>query len=190
VILLVEDDDAIAGLETRVLSRAGWSVQSVHCVAGAVALLHQKAYRAIVLDYRLPDGEPWPVLDAANATIPRTPVIMVTAMGSEGVAAEALHRGVGDYVKKADGFWDQLPPAVNRVTQAASFEERLHISDSLFQLIAGNLSDVIVIGDLFGPQGISLQPAKAFLATSRSNSGPLGGLISFIWKTVHCSPHC
>ncbi len=149
-ILIVEDDEAIAELQKRVLMRAGWTVRTVNRIKEAVALLHERPFHVIVLDYRLPDGEPWTVVDAASAQIPRIPVIMVTAMGDEGVAAEAVHRGVSDYVIKSDGFWGQIPVIADRVTQAAAIEQSLQLGDSLFQLIAGNLSDVIVVGDLQG----------------------------------------
>jgi PAS domain S-box-containing protein len=150
VILLVEDDEAIAELEKRILARAGWSVKTVHRVKDAVELLRDQTFAAIVLDYRLPDGEPWTVVDAANAKLPRLPVIMVTAMGNEGIAAEALHRGVSDYVKKTGEFWKELPAAVTRVTDAAVAQQSLHLGDALFQLIAGNLSDMILVSDLEG----------------------------------------
>jgi len=149
-ILLVEDDEAIAELEKRILSRAGWSIQMVHCVKDGLALLNEQAFAAIVLDYRLPDGEPWPLVEAANAKLPRLPVIMVTAMGNEGVAAEALHRGVSDYVRKTGEFWKELPAAVLRVTQAAAAQQNLHLGDALFQMVAGNLSDMILVSDLNG----------------------------------------
>ena len=148
--MVVEDDEATAELERRSLTRAGFVVHTVHCVTGAVGLLRERNFGAIVVDYQLPDGEPWPLIEEANRKIPRTPVIMVTAMGSEGVAAEALHRGVSDYVMKADGFLTELPKAVHRVIEAATAEQSLHLSDKLFQLIAGNLSDVILIADLQG----------------------------------------
>jgi PAS domain S-box-containing protein len=149
-ILLVEDDEVIAELEKRVLSRAGWPVRAVHRLKDAVTLLREQPFRAIVLDYRLPDGEPWIVVTAANLRIPRVPVIMVTGMGSEGIAAEALHRGVSEYVKKADGFYHELPEAVSRVTKAAAAEESLHLGDRLFQLISGSLSDLILVANLDG----------------------------------------
>jgi len=161
-ILLVEDDEALAELEKRVLIRAGWSVTVAHGVQAAVALLRRQSYRAIVLDYQLPDGEPWTVLAAARARIPRIPVIMVTAMGNEGIAAEALHRGVSDYIKKAEGFWDDLPATVQRVAQAAAAEENMQQGDRLFQLIAGNLSDLIVAADLQG-QITYISPACLYL---------------------------
>jgi len=149
-VMVVEDDESTAELERRCLSRAGFLVHTVYRVNAAVALLKEQRFHAIVVDYNLPDGEPWPLIEAANLKIPRIPVIMVTAQGSEGVAVEALHRGVSDYVMKAEGFLRELPKAVQRVIEAATAEQSLLLSDKLFQVIAGNLSDVILIADLQG----------------------------------------
>src|SRR5437762_5524411 len=132
VVLLVEDDDATAELERRVLARSGLGVRTVTHVGEAVALLQQESFLAVVLDYQLPDGDPWAVLEAAKARVPRIPVIIVTAMGSERVAAEAIHRGVAEYVKKAETFWDELPSIVERVSRLANAEDNLQRTDALF----------------------------------------------------------
>ena len=81
VVLLVEADEGTAELERRTLSRPGLSVRTVTRVAGAVALLEQESFCAVVLDYNQPDGDPWRVVDAAKAKVPRIPVIIVTAKG-------------------------------------------------------------------------------------------------------------
>jgi DNA-binding response OmpR family regulator len=111
-VLLVEDDQATAELERRVLTRNGIAVQRVATVAEALAVLRPDAFMAVLLDYNLPDGEPWTVVDAARSLTPPVPVILITGMGSEHVATEALRRGVADYVKKATSFWDGLPVSV------------------------------------------------------------------------------
>jgi PAS domain S-box-containing protein len=122
-VLIVEDDEATAMLERLALTRSGMAVCVVDTVSDAVALLERDAFSAVVLDHQLPDGTPWTVLEAAQSKTPRIPVILVTATGNESLAAEAIHRGVADYVKKADTFWDQLPSVVERVTKMARLEE-------------------------------------------------------------------
>jgi PAS domain S-box-containing protein len=124
-VLVVEDDEATAELERRVLERAGFRPQLTGTAAEALALLERQRFDAVLLDYRLPDGEPWSVVEAANLHTPRIPVILVTAMGNERVAAEAIHRGIADYIRKADSFWEELPRLVERVTRLTSTEEQL-----------------------------------------------------------------
>jgi len=150
LVLLMEDDPVTAELEKRALTRAGFTVRAASTVAGATRLLREQRFDVVVTDYGLPDGEPWPLIQAANQQIPRVPVILVTAMGSEKVAAEALHSGVHEYLKKAEGFWSELPAAVQRVVRVAATQRTMQMSDKLFQLIAGNLSDIIIAGNLHG----------------------------------------
>src|SRR5437016_4063348 len=125
VVLIVEDDENTAELESRVLSRSGMTVRTVGRVADAIALLRSETFTAVLLDYNLPDGDPWQVFDVAQSLIPRVPVIIVTGMSNEQVAVEAIHRGVADYVKKTTDFWDQLPGTVDRVTRLAEAEQEI-----------------------------------------------------------------
>src|SRR5262249_9381733 len=83
----------------------------------------------------------------AGARTPRVPVVLVTAMGSERVAAEAIHRGVAEYVKKGDGFWEQLPDVVARAARLARSEEQRRRSEAFFALVADNASDLITAAD-------------------------------------------
>ncbi len=122
-ILIVEDDPHTAELERRALVRGGKRVRTVGRVAEALAAMGEESFAAVLLDYRLPDGEPWAVLDAARLALPPVPVILVTAMGDERVAAEVIHRGGADYLIKAEGFWEQLTGAVDRVLKVARIEQ-------------------------------------------------------------------
>lgn len=149
-ILIVEDDEVTAELERRVLTRAGCTTRTVQCAAAAVDLLLTDAFGVVLLDYNLPDGDPWSVVDVAQARIPRVPVIVVTSAPSERVASEALHHGVSEYVQKTDAFWTQLPELVERVTKQALAEERVRRSDALFRLIAESATDLIASIDLDG----------------------------------------
>ena len=150
-VLVVEDDESTAELERRALSRAGIRTHIVRGVPDALAALAgTHGFRAVLLDHGLPDGDPWKVVKAADAKEPRVPVIMVTATGSEKVAAEALQRGVFEYVKKADSFWDRLADVVERAARAADAEEGLRRSDQLLSLIGNNASDMVCLGDREG----------------------------------------
>lgn len=123
--LVVEDDPATAELERRALLRAGIDIQWVSKVSQALSALEAGGVAVVLLDYQLPDGDCWQVLDAANQMSPRVPVILVTAMGNEQIAVEAIQRGISDYVKKTDNFWEQLPRVIERVRRLSLAEEQL-----------------------------------------------------------------
>jgi two-component system, NtrC family, sensor histidine kinase PilS len=139
-ILLVEDDLATVELERRALVRAGREVRTSDRVDEAVAILRRDPILAVVLDYRLSDGVSWPVLEAAHEVVPRVPVIVVTAMGDERIAAEAIHRGAADYVIKSGDLAEKLPPAVSRVIQLAEAEQ----ANARLASIVENSRDAII----------------------------------------------
>ena len=138
MILIVEDDEGTAELERRSLIRSGMTAQIVGGVQEALAMLAVQSFDAILLDYHLPDGDPWVVVNAAEFTSPRTPVIMVTAQGNELIASEALRRGVADYIKKSGSFWDQLPEVLDRVTKLARIE--IALSEKTRELMQSNIA--------------------------------------------------
>jgi PAS domain S-box-containing protein len=149
-ILIVEDDAVTAELERRVLTRSGLEVQTVNSVAGAIERLRNGPHGVVVLDYQLPDGDPWSVVAAAQAQTPRVPVILVTAMGNEQVAADALAHGVAEYLPKSEAFWNQLPSVVDRVAKIAEADARLRRREALFRLIADGSTDLVATVDLNG----------------------------------------
>lgn len=150
VVLIVEDDAIATEVEREALAREGIGAHSVGSVGEALSALATTAFSAVLLDYSLPDGDPWPVIAAARAKTPRVPVILVTATGNEAIAAEALHRGAADYTVKGGDLWARLPVLVQRVVAAARIEERQRRDAARFELVAQHSSDVIATFDLAG----------------------------------------
>jgi len=147
-VLLVEDDPATAELVRRTLVRSGFSVEIAPTVdAGLNALGGNGSaeYLALLLDYKLPDGEPWLVADAAKARIPEVPVVFVTAATDEAVAIEAIRRGFADYVKKSAGFWDELPAVLERVAKLSQIKTRLDETSALMRAIVEQSSDLVAV---------------------------------------------
>jgi PAS domain S-box-containing protein len=147
-VLVVEDDPSTAELMRRSLERAGYSVVLADGVAAGLKALgdvDSGEFMTLLLDYRLPDGEPWTVADAAQARIPEVPVVIVTGMSDESVAIEALRRGFADYVKKADGFWKELPAILERVARLSRLKGRLDEASSLMTAIVEHSCDLIVV---------------------------------------------
>lgn len=147
-ILLVEDDRGTAELVRRTLKRSGYTVELAEGVeAGLKALNDPESgeYTALLLDYRLPDGEPWQVADVAQSRVPEVPVIFVTAMSDENVAIEALRRGFADYVKKTAGFWNELPAVLERVARLNRIKGRLDETSALMSAIVEHSSDLVAV---------------------------------------------
>jgi PAS domain S-box-containing protein len=147
-VLLVEDDLSTAELMRRTLQHSGYSVEVASGVEAGLKALHDNesaSYDALLLDYQLPDGEPWQVADAAQARAPEVPVIFVTGMSDETVAIEALRRGFADYVKKTDGFWNELPAILERVARLRRIKNRLDETSALMRAIVEHSSDLVAV---------------------------------------------
>ena len=145
-VLLVEDDSATAELVRRTLERNGYSVDIAQgAQSGLAALRGNGGFDAVLLDYNLPDGEPWQVADAAHAHIPEIPVVVVTGMSGENVAIEALRRGFADYVKKTTGFWNELPAVLERVARLSHIKGRLDETGALMRAIVEQSSDLVAV---------------------------------------------
>ena len=140
-ILIVEDDQPTAELEAKVLKRAGKSSRTVVGVDDAITALAIGRFSAVLLDYLLADENGWKVLEAASASSPPVPVIIVTGHGNEEVAVEALRRGAADYVIKNGAYWEHLPSLVERVVKTSQAQ---HLRSALTTAL--EMSDDAIIG--------------------------------------------
>lgn len=100
-LLMVDDDDEFRIALKQALSADGkYKVRSADSGEAAVELLQQDRFDLIVLDYRMPGISGLSVLQWMHEQKLDTPVIMMTAAGSESVAVEAMKLGAYDYVRK------------------------------------------------------------------------------------------
>lgn len=101
-ILVVEDDDAIRELITRVLSTGGHDVVSVSTGTDAIQRLGDRHFDLVVLDLMLGTTSGWDVLEGAQRSGVRGKfrVIMLTARNSERDFLHGWRSGVDQYVTK------------------------------------------------------------------------------------------
>ncbi len=99
-LLLVEDDDAIAGPLAKGLAREGFEVDRVG--TGAQALAAAPA-DLVLLDLGLPDLDGYEVCRRLRAES-EVPIIVITARGDEVDRVVGLELGADDYVVKPFGF--------------------------------------------------------------------------------------
>jgi len=82
-ILLVDDDSPQLKWLRDLLDDAGFITQSADSGTGALAILAQQAWDAIITDQMMDDGDGWFVLQQARASLPRIPVILLSAVGPQ-----------------------------------------------------------------------------------------------------------
>lgn len=98
-ILIVEDVASLALSYAAQLNEAGFEVQVASSVAEADAQF-RAGFDAILLDLQLPDGNGLDLLEAHNASLGETSVIVITADGSLSRAVSAMRLGAYDFLVK------------------------------------------------------------------------------------------
>jgi len=97
-ILLLEDDQLIAGGLIYALEQADYAVTHCPNVKEAKAAIQKAAYQCALLDMQLPDGLGVEVQAALKGTA--TPVIFLTVVDDEGNIVKAFEEGAADYITK------------------------------------------------------------------------------------------
>ena len=100
-ILLVEDEPGIQLAIRGLLQRAGYTMSVVGAGADALAALEASPFDLVLTDLSLPDGVTGlDLVRYVREHRPGTPVVLITAYGSENIAKEAIAAGAFDYVPK------------------------------------------------------------------------------------------
>lgn len=145
-VLIVEDDaDARSNMED-LLSLDGYQINSAaHCMP-AIALVESQHFDAVIVDWRLPDGNGGDLIPVFKRKLPDAPVIVVTGIRDFGTAVTALRTGAYDFLTKPinpDAFRALLGRLVERkkhLQEIALAEERMMANERLAavgQMVAG-----------------------------------------------------
>ncbi len=129
-VLVVEDEPRMGELIRRVLLAERHVVDLAEDGVRALALAKGGGYDVIVLDRMLPDLEGTEVLQLLRSRGDRTPVLLLTALGSVEQRVDGLDAGADDYLAKPFAFEEllaRLRALVRRPTTAV--EERLVAGD-------------------------------------------------------------
>jgi two-component system alkaline phosphatase synthesis response regulator PhoP len=99
-VLIVEDDQVIAEGMSRHLRAAGFDPVWVGKGRAALARLRYERADVCVLDLMLPELDGWEIIETARREGIGTPIVVVSARGSEGDRVRTLELGADDYVVK------------------------------------------------------------------------------------------
>ena len=100
-VLVVEDEAGIRLALTGLLRREGYEVVQCEGGADALAQLQSSEFDFVLTDLALGEGPSGlDVMRCARERQPETPIVMITAHGSEKIAVEAMKLGAEDYVPK------------------------------------------------------------------------------------------
>lgn len=144
-ILLIEDNLSYSKLVKKMLVESGGEAEialTVDTIAKGLEAIDNTDFDIVLLDLKLPDSDGLDTFNTLHDYCPDMPVIVLTAMGDERKAVQALKSGAQDYLIKGEVDGRQLSRSIRyaverqqemnkikRIEQALSHEkERLSVT--------------------------------------------------------------
>ncbi|HUA74788.1 MAG TPA: response regulator transcription factor [Solirubrobacteraceae bacterium] len=106
-VLVVDDEEAVRLVVTTLLLRAGMHPLEAPDGGSALRLIYRERPDVVILDVDMPGISGWEVLERTRQ-LSDTPVIMLSALGSELEKVRGLESGADDYVAKPFGTQELL----------------------------------------------------------------------------------
>ncbi len=99
-VLIIEDEIILGKNIAKFLARSNFNINLCHNGQEGLALLSEKSFDILLVDYNLPDMNGLQILEKAQLTDPSMKVIMMTGEGNVEIAVSAMKKGAFDYLAK------------------------------------------------------------------------------------------
>lgn len=138
-LLLIEDDRDAAGYLVKALTEAGYQVD--HAADGRDGLFHatEHSYDGIIADRMLPYIDGLTVIEVLRKQGNRTPVLILSALGSVDHRVEGLRAGGDDYLTKPFALSEllaRIEALLRRGQVAPAPEMKLRLADLEMDILA------------------------------------------------------
>ncbi len=135
-ILLVEDSRIQAREQRHWLEAAGYEVETAGNGVRALEAMRQQLPAIVVTDLQMPEMNGLELVEAVRKEFPQVPVVLMTAHGSEEIAAEALVKGAACYVPKLVLTKHLVPTVENLLTVVEAEHQAEQVQDCLIESTA------------------------------------------------------
>src|SRR4030042_4638300 len=99
-ILIVEDDPTVGGSLRLLLKKKGYDILLASNGKEALQLFRHKVVDLVITDVVMPKMDGIELLEAVKGLRPETEVIVISAQGTIGRAAQAIKSGAFDFIEK------------------------------------------------------------------------------------------
>ncbi|CAN5284946.1 hypothetical protein BH10CYA1_BH10CYA1_46420 [soil metagenome] len=144
-ILLIEDNPHDTLLITKLLAYTApglYEITAVTDLKSAFALLVNESFTVIITDLGLPDAQGMQVLTKLLPFSKKVPIIILTGLDNEAIAAEAVEQGAQDYLVKGSLAGDTLLRSIRyalmRKRAEALAQQAVTFENSVLQEILEN----------------------------------------------------
>jgi diguanylate cyclase (GGDEF)-like protein/PAS domain S-box-containing protein len=153
ILLLVEDNPLDARLLREMFTEQGshdTDFTHVECMSEAEKLLSERTFDIILLDLGLPDTQGLGAVRRAHAAAPRLPLVVITGLDDESLAAQALQEGAQDYLIKGQIDARSFKRALRYAMERKFMEEALFVEKERAQVTLNCIADAVVCTDISG----------------------------------------
>src|ERR1700722_12377260 len=153
VLLLVEDNPADVRLLREMFQEQNslrTELTQVETMREAETHLAGSAVDIILLDLGLPDAQGLESIRRARAVAPHVPLVVLTALDDEAMAAQALKAGVQDYLIKGQIDARGLLRALRYAVERKGMQEELFQEKELAQVTLNSIGDAVICTDISG----------------------------------------
>ncbi|NIS73806.1 MAG: diguanylate cyclase [Deltaproteobacteria bacterium] len=143
-VLVVENEDSIRHMLTRILTKEGHEVTEAASRETALELFREEPFPLIISDIRIEEADGTEFLEEIMRIYPETQVLIITSYASMETAISALRAGAYDYLIKPFEDLDLVTAAVDRAVEKIRF-----ISDNqvLVKTLMGNKKELERLND-------------------------------------------
>jgi diguanylate cyclase (GGDEF)-like protein/PAS domain S-box-containing protein len=184
-LLLIEDNHGDARLLREMLSEQSahaTSLTHVECMQEAELHLAAHALDLILLDLGLRDAQGLEAVRRAHAAAPRVPLVVLTGLDDESVAAQSLREGAQDYLVKGQIEGRGLLRAMRYAIERKVLEETLFQEKERAEVTLNSIGDGVICTDTSG--GITFVNLVAEKLTGLSwleaAGRPVGGVLRIL----------
>ena len=130
--ILVAEDSLTQAIHIKhLLAAAGFGVETVANGVEALRAIERQAPDLLLTDLEMPEMNGLKLVEAVHRRFPRVPVVLMTAFGSDEVAARALEAGAASYVPKRNLEKDLLETIRDLLAVVAADRELARLSEFL-----------------------------------------------------------
>jgi diguanylate cyclase (GGDEF)-like protein/PAS domain S-box-containing protein len=156
-VLLIEDNPGDARLLREIFNEQGSSETNLTCVESMVDAekhLADHPVDIILLDLGLPDAQGLGAIRRARKAAPRVPVVVLTGLDDDGLAAQAIREGAQDYLIKGQfdtyGTTRGLLRALRYAIERKTMEDALFLERERAQATLNCIGDAVACTDILG----------------------------------------
>jgi diguanylate cyclase (GGDEF)-like protein/PAS domain S-box-containing protein len=153
LLLVVEDNPGdVRLLREMFIDHGAHGTELIHVerLGEAEKYLADNVVEVILLDLGLPDGSGVDVVRRIRAVAPRIPLVVLTGLDDESLAAQALHEGAQDYLIKGEINSHALLRSVRYAIERKNMEEALWAEQERAQVALNCIGDAVACTDSSG----------------------------------------